>query len=53
MQVITVQICEEWGGGVIDVRLTFKDGSTLQGGDRKLDKTVDVSKPLTKITTTI
>ena len=53
MQVKTVQICEHNPYGVYDVRLTFKDGSTLQRKDVVMYKTVDVSKPLTKIITTI
>ena len=53
MQVKTVYICEGGYYGVVDVRLTFKDGSALQGGDCEMNETVDVSKPLTKITTTI
>ena len=35
------------------MRFDFVDGSTLQGGDRKMEKSVDVSKPLAKIVTTI
>ena len=53
MQVKTVQICENTFCGVDDVRLTFKDGSALHGADRQMGNPVDVSKPLTKITTTI
>ena len=35
------------------MQIDFVDGSTLQGGDGEMNKSVDVSKPLAKIVTTI
>ena len=52
-RVKTVQCYEYSLGGLADLLFTFVDDSTLQGLSREMNKTVDVSKPLKKITTTI